>query len=98
MNPTREGMTATQAREQLAEHHLVHVSICDGKYTIIQDGIGRIKVLRYGEEWRDVTGDNVIGGAAYEIERLRNEVDRLKSALEFGIGKARALQLLEETV
>lgn len=76
---------------------LLRESICDGKYTIIQESSGRTKVLRYGEEWRDVTGDNVIGGAAHEIERLRKEVDRLKSALETGVGKARALQLLEET-
>lgn len=58
----------------------LRVSICDGKYTIIQDSSYRSKVLRYGEEWREVTGDNVILGAAFEIEKLKERIKNLENA------------------
>ena len=57
---------------------MINVSICDGKYTIIQDASGRTKLLRYGEPWRWVTGDNVILGAAYEIEKLQERIKQLE--------------------
>lgn len=57
---------------------MINVSICDGKYTIIQDASGRTKLLRYGEPWRWVTGDNVILGAAYEIEKLQEHIKQLE--------------------
>lgn len=59
---------------------MVKVSICDGKYTIIQDASGRTSVLRHGEEWRDSTGDNVILGAAYEIQKLQERIKQLEDA------------------
>jgi len=59
---------------------MIRVSICDGKYTIVQDATGRTSVLRHGEAWREVTGDNVILGAAYEIEKLRERVGELEGA------------------
>lgn len=60
---------------------MIKVSICDGKYTIIQDASGRTNVLRYGESWRDVTGDNVVLGAAYEIDKLQSRIKRLEKDL-----------------
>ena len=59
---------------------MVKVNICDGKYTIIQDASGRTNVLRYGESWRDATGDNVVLGAAYEIEKLQERIKQLEDA------------------
>ena len=59
----------------------VNISICDGKYTVIQAPTGTTRVLRYGEEWRDVTGDNVIGGLAWELQEAR---DRIKRQEELG--------------
>ena len=59
---------------------MIKVSICDSKYTIIQDASGRTNVLRYGESWRDATGDNVILGAAYEIEKLQARIKQLEEA------------------
>ena len=58
----------------------VNVSICDGKYIIIQAPTGTTRVLRYGEEWRDVTGDNVIGGLAWELQEARERIKRLEEA------------------
>ena len=59
----------------------VNISICDGKYTVIQAPTGTTRVLRYGEEWRDVTGDNVIGGLAWELQDARDRIKRLEEDL-----------------
>ena len=56
----------------------VNISICDGKYTVIQAPTGTTRVLRYGEEWRDVTGDNVIGGLAWELQEANERIKRLE--------------------
>jgi hypothetical protein len=56
----------------------LNVSICDGKYTVIQEPTGETRVLRYGEEWRDVTGDNVICGLAWELQESRERINRLE--------------------
>ena len=56
----------------------LNVSICDGKYTVIQEPSGETRVLRYGEEWRDVTGDNVICGLAWELQESRERIKRLE--------------------
>jgi len=58
----------------------VNISICDGKYTVIQAPTGTTRVLRYGEEWRDVTGDNVIGGLAWELQEARDRIKMLEEA------------------
>lgn len=41
----------------------------DGKYTILSDD-GRMQALRYGEQWRDLTGDNLVGALVSRIEEL----------------------------
>lgn len=56
----------------------VNVTICDGKYTIVQVSTGGTRVLRYGEEWRDCTGDNVIGGLAWELREARERIKQLE--------------------
>ena len=57
----------------------LRITIYDGKYTIIQAPTGRTRVLRYGEEWRDVTGDHVIGGLALELQEARERIKRTES-------------------
>lgn len=49
------------------------ITLDDGKYTIVYDKTNSFpeKVLRYGEEWRNVVGDNLIFWLCTEIERLR---------------------------
>ncbi len=42
----------------------------DGKYIYEQDERGS-RALRYGEPWRDLTGDKFVWAMASEIERLR---------------------------
>ena len=48
----------------------LRVSVADGKYTVVHDSAG-LRILRFGEPWRDVTGDNVIYSLAAELEALR---------------------------
>ena len=85
----------------------VNISICDGKYTVIQAPTGTTRVLRYGEEWRDVTGDNVIGGLWWELQEARDRIKRLedrihRAAMAFfrdgsdGHVASQMLQILEE--
>lgn len=59
----------------------MNVSICDGKYTVIQDEKGGLKALRYGEEWRDCCGDNLIYNLAYEVSKLREKINEAKNCL-----------------
>lgn len=49
----------------------LRVTVGDGKYTVIQEADGHLRALRYGEEWRDCTGDGLILALAHEVERLR---------------------------
>lgn len=49
------------------------VSVCDGKYTVVQEKAGSLKALRYGEPWRDCTGDNLIYYLAVELDELRRK-------------------------
>ena len=51
----------------------LHVTVYDGKYTVIQDETGRLRALRYGEEWRDCCGDGLILALAQEIANLREK-------------------------
>lgn len=50
---------------------LLCVTVCDGKYTVIQDSSGYLRALRNGEEWRDCVGDGLILALAQEISDLR---------------------------
>ncbi len=50
---------------------LLNITICDGKYTVIQSHEGHLRALRNGEEWRDLTGDKLVLALAQEIVALR---------------------------
>ena len=50
---------------------LMKVSTDDGKYTVIQDSTGGMRALRYGEEWRDCTGDGMILTLAQDLQDAR---------------------------
>jgi len=45
----------------------------DGKYEYVVHEDGSAEILRYGESWRDVTGDHFIGSIVDELaeDRLR---------------------------
>ena len=59
----------------------LEVSLSDGKYTVIQNADGALKALRYGEEWQDLTGNNLVLALAHEVDRLRDGLKILKVAV-----------------
>lgn len=67
---------AEQDRPKAA--NVAGVSIEDGKYTIQMDGDGRLRCLRYGQEWRDLTGDKMALAFAQEVQSLRADLAREK--------------------
>ena len=59
----------------------MEVQIEGGKYTYRMNEHGSV-VLRYGEPWKDATGDKLIYCMASEIERLRAELEDEKGRVE----------------
>lgn len=53
---------------------LLRVTVCNGKYTVIQNSKGELRSLRYGEEWRECDGDGLILALAQEIDKLRSKI------------------------
>ena len=47
----------------------------DGKYTLILHDNYSMDALRYGEPWRDLTGDNLVYCMLAEILRLQEQLD-----------------------
>lgn len=72
------------------------ISLCEGKYTYIRLVKGGQKALRYGGEWRDLTGDGFVLAMAQKIEDQSEEIERLRAALgtaESALAKARQAQV-----
>lgn len=61
----------------------LRVSVDNGKYTIVMPETGGLHCLRYGEEWRNLTGDGMVLAMAYEIDRLRDALRPFAVAAEF---------------
>lgn len=53
----------------------IEIKLDDGKYTYILNDKEH-KALRHGEEWRDLTGDNLILNMGFEIETLRTQLTK----------------------
>lgn len=52
----------------------------DNKYEVIFNSKPwTFKALRYGEEWRNLTGDNLILAMFHKIQELEEEIIKLKS-------------------
>ena len=52
------------------------INLADGKYTIVYDenNFFPAKCLRYGEEWRDLTGDNLVFWLCAKIAELEETI------------------------
>lgn len=46
------------------------ITLCDGKYVVQHDNGMNFKALRYGEEWRSLTGDGLVLAMAQRITEL----------------------------
>ena len=43
----------------------------DKKYTVVFEDDGSCYALRHGEQWRDLTGDKLVGAMLSEVDKLR---------------------------
>jgi len=59
----------------------LEVSVSNDKYTVTMDGKYGLKALRYGKEWRDLTGDNLIYFLALELQEAREKIESAKNCL-----------------
>ena len=46
----------------------------DEKYTLVIKKDGSFKALRYGQEWRDLTGDKLVLTMCQRIEQLEEKI------------------------
>lgn len=53
------------------------IELDNGKYTVMYDENNQypMKCLRYGEEWRDLVGDNLIFWLCAKIEELEEKIN-----------------------
>lgn len=53
------------------------IELDNGKYTVMYDENNQypMKCLRYGEEWRDLVGDNLIFWLCAKIEELGEKIN-----------------------
>lgn len=59
------------------------IELYDDKYTVILTDNGkRFRALRYGEEWRDLSGDGMVLSMFYRIQELEEDNKRLRDRLE----------------
>ena len=59
---------------------MIEVGCADDKYTVLIPELPcehPLKVLRYGEEWRDCTGDNLILALAAELSDARLRIQEM---------------------
>ena len=61
------------------------INLDDGKYTIIYNENNQypIKCLRYGEDWKDLIGDNLIFWLCKKIEELEEETNDMRDQLDY---------------
>ena len=61
------------------------IKLDNGKYTIVYDETNSFpeKCLRYGEEWRNLVGDNLIFWLCQRIKELEEEIDDMNETLEY---------------
>mgnify|MGYP001585190004 FL=1 len=53
-----------------------------GKYTVQEENGTNFKALRHGEEWRDLTGDNLIASMLYDYDEVLARENRLKAHVD----------------
>lgn len=58
------------------------------EYTVTDEPDGKLKALRYGEEWRCCIGDNLILSLAMQLEDARNYIAKLSEVVCQVLGKA----------
>lgn len=68
------GAASEEVKPVKDTEHRLHLQVQEGKYTVIQDMDGGLRILRYGQEWiNDINlpGTKCILSMGYELEELR---------------------------
>lgn len=50
------------------------VYVDGGKYTVVFRASGKLEAHRYGQQWRDLTGDNLVYHLALELDEARRNL------------------------
>jgi len=65
---------------------VIEIILCEGKYRFVLEARGTsyesVYCERYGESWRDFTGDHAVSTLFNYAAELQIENDRLRRALE----------------
>ena len=61
---------------------MIRHNFCGNKYTVIFLDNGHMEALRYGEKWRDLTGDGLVLAMLQEIDDLKEERNLLEQQVE----------------
>jgi hypothetical protein len=72
-----------------------HITVCDGKYTLILDP-SNLRALRYGEAWRDLTGDGFVMALGQEIVELREKLFGLQWVVDLYDGNPTGQDIANE--
>lgn len=57
------------------------LDVANGKYTLFQNKDGSFKALRYKEEWRDLTGDNLVFNLMVELIEAKEKIQEAIEAI-----------------
>ncbi len=66
-------------------------SFDNGKYTVINNN-GLLSALRYGEPWRELTGDNLVAAMLHEVDHLHEVNSELFEALQMLLSYTKACE------
>jgi hypothetical protein len=63
----------------------LRVDVEGGKYTVIQDHNGELKALRYGQPWRNLSGDKLVLCLAQELDQRRTDAKELSENIKLAV-------------
>lgn len=61
---------------------MTKIELENGKYTVIHDNGCNFHALRYGEQWRDLTGDGLVLAMTQRIEDLEDHIRKTDYELD----------------
>lgn len=76
-----KALDALTAESQKLGLYDLDITLLDGKYRIVANSdMTGFRALRYGEEWRDLTGDKLVLALVHEVIGLRERVNELRDS------------------
>lgn len=63
------------------------VEVAGGEYAVIIEGDGGLRAERYGEAWRDLTGDKLVFCLAFELNEAREQQKKEGEAVNPNLGQ-----------